>query len=268
MLFGDHLVVVRGGGDLGSGAVASLHKAGFPVVVLEVPSPLAIRRTVSFATAVDDGEITIEGIRGVRVSSAAEAVQVAGGGRVAVLVAPTLPEFPVAPGVIVDARMAKRSIDTTPSDAALVVALGPGFRVGRDCDVVIETMRGHRLGRVLWDGEAIPDTGVPGRVGGETAKRVVRATRQGVVRWRVSIGDVVDSGDRLGTVGDEAVTAPLGGVVRGLISEGFEATEGLKICDIDPRAEPAACFEVSDKARLVGAGVLEAVLVHLGRSAS
>jgi len=154
--------------------------------------------------------------------------------------------------------MAKTNVDTRIDQAPLVVALGPGFEAGVDCDVVIETKRGHRLGRTIRKGSAQPDTGVPGEVGGHTAKRVVRAPVAGVVDWKLSIGDTVESGQTLGTVGGSEVFASVGGVVRGLISNEYDVSEGLKIGDVDPRGDRSACFEISDKARLVGAGVVGA----------
>jgi xanthine dehydrogenase accessory factor len=265
MIFGDRLVVVRGGGDLASGAIVALRRAGFPVVVLELARPLAIRRTVAFSTAVLEGEVEVERVRGVLADSAAAAVALAGAGTVPVLVAPRLPAFDPGPDVVVDGRLAKERLDTTRADAELVVALGPGFVAGTDCHAVIETMRGPRLGRVIWEGTAADDTGVPGVLGGRSSDRVVRAPVDGEVAWRVRIGDLVAAGELLGSVGGEPVESPLGGVVRGLIAPGFPATPGLKIGDVDPRGDPSLCLEVSDKARLVGAGVLEAVLTWLNR---
>jgi xanthine dehydrogenase accessory factor len=265
MLFGDHPVVVRGGGDLGSGVVYQLHRAGFPVVVLEIEHPLAIRRAVSFASAVSNGEVLIEGIAGVRVDSFDQALLVAGGGLVPVVVSPDLPQSIDPADVIVDARIAKRNIDTAMDEASLVVGLGPGFTAGVDCHCVVETQRGHRLGRVIWDGTAEVDSGVPGLVGSAAAERVIHAPIGGEVTWEVSIGDQVTVGEKIGAVGRRVIVAAVTGVVRGLIEEGFAASEGLKIADIDPRGDRAACFSVSDKARLVGAGVLEAVLTWRNR---
>jgi len=269
MLFGDRLVVVRGGGDLASGAVHALQRAGFPVVVLELAQPLAIRRTVAFATAVTEGAVTVDAtdpITGRLAATPSDAVSMARSGDIGVLVSPRLPDFGEPAFAVVDGRLAKRNIDTTVDQAPLVVALGPGFAAGVDCHAVVETMRGHRLGRVIWDGHAAPDTGVPGLVGGATSDRVIRAGAEGVVSWTVDIGDHVDAGRQLGTVGTQPVVSALTGVVRGLITPGFEAHPGLKIADVDPRAQRAACFEISDKARLVGAGVLAAILAAMNRT--
>ena len=260
-----HLVAVRGGGDLGSGVVWRLRRVGFPVVVLELERPLTVRRTVAYSSAVTEGAVTIDGIEGRRVESADAAVGTAHDGTVAVLVASELPVFPVPMSVLVDARLAKRNLDTARGQAPFVVALGPGFDAGVDCDAVVETMRGHRLGRVIWNGPAAPNTGVPGEIRGASADRVLRASRDGVLRWQVAFGDTVEPQQTLGWVDDEAVTTRIGGTVRGLLLPG-PVTAGLKIGDIDPRFDPEAIHQISDKALSIGGGVLEAVLVWLGQS--
>lgn len=264
MLFGDHLVVVRGGGDLATGAVYRLHKAGFPVIVLELPRPLVVRRRVALATAVNEGAVTIEDLHGRRVPTWEAAVALAhDGAAVPVLVAPELPPPPASFRILLDARMAKHNIDTHIEQAPLVVALGPGFTAGVDCHAVVETMRGHTLGRVIWQGSARPNTGTPGIVAGKGAERVLRAPRAGTAQWRVAIGDAVQAGQVLGDVAGEPICAPFAGVVRGLIAAGTAVTAGLKIGDVDARADRSACFTISDKALAIGGGVLEAVLTHL-----
>ena len=268
MLFGDHLVVLRGGGDLATGVAWRLRRAGFPVVILELERPLALRRRVAFASVVLEGDQTLDGVDANLVGSPGEAVTVARRGAVAVMVSPELPDFEEPPSVLLDARMAKSSLDTRIDQAPLVVGLGPGFAAGLDCDAVIETMRGHHLGRVIWDGPAVPDTGVPGDVGGEAERRVLRSPGSGPVAWSVEIGDGVTAGDSIGTVGDMEVVATISGVARGLIAPGQDAATGLKIGDVDPRGERAACFEISDKARSVGGGVLEAILTWLNRASA
>ena len=264
MLFPEELAVVRGGGDLGTGVAARLHRAGFPVVVLEIAEPVAIRRTVSAATAIDAGAVTIEDLTAQRVESTTEAVEVAGSGIVAVAVAPELP-VSLPARALVDARLAKRNIDTRIDQAPFVVGLGPGFTAGSECHAVVETARGPRLGRVIWEGAAQPNTGLPGIVGGEAARRVIRAPGAGLVSWTVEIGDTVEAGTVLGSVEGDPVRSEIAGVVRGLIAAGRRVEAGLKLADIDPRGEISACFEISDKALAVGGGVLEAILVHLNR---
>lgn len=250
------LVVVRGGGDLATGAVWRLTRAGFPVVVCELARPLTVRRTVALSSAVTDGTVDVEGMVGVR-AEAADAPALAATGVVPVVVAPVLPAWDAT--VVVDARMAKRNLDTALTDAPLVVALGPGFTAGVDCHAVVETLRGPHLGRVRWTGTAAPDTGTPGELGGRAAERVLRAPAAGVATWRVRIGDRVTAGTVLGEVAGRPVRAPFDGLVRGLIAEGTEVPAGLKVGDVDPRPD-ADWREISDKALAVGGGVLEAVL--------
>lgn len=261
--FAEELVVVRGGGDLATGVVLRLVRAGFPVVVTELAEPLTVRRTVAFSAAVDEGVVTIEGVTG-RLVEFGGAAALYRSGEVAVVVCPTLPALGAE--VVIDARLAKRNLDTTMDDAAFVVALGPGFTVGVDCHAVIETNRGHRLGRVLWRGSAEPNTGTPGLVAGRAAERVIRATVAGEVDWRVAIGDVVDTGDVMGSVGETVITAAFPGLVRGLIRPGPVAA-GLKIGDVDARVERAMCHEVSDKALAIAGGVLEAILMWMRKPA-
>lgn len=256
---------MRGGGDLATGVAYRLHQAGFPVVVLELPRPLVVRRRVALATAVLEGEIDVEGLIGRRVVSWSEALRMAGSGDIPVLVAPQWPPDGLTAGevsVLVDARMAKRNIDTRIDQAQLVIALGPGFSAGRDCHAVLETKRGHRLGRVIWQGEALPNTGRPGTIAGKSGERVLRAPVAGAVTWQVEIGDVVSQGQRIGRVGAELMAAPFAGLIRGLIVSGTGVTAGLKIGDLDARINRAACFTISDKALSIGGGVVEAILAR------
>jgi xanthine dehydrogenase accessory factor len=252
----DSLVLLRGGGDLATGVAWRLTRAGFPVVVCELARPLTVRRTVALATAVAEGSVEIEGMVGVR-ATVSEAMELTRRGVVPVLIAPELP--PLAAPVIIDARMAKHALDTTITDAPLVVALGPGYTVGRDCHAVVETMRGPHLGRVLWSGSAAADTGTPGQMAGRGGERVLRAPADGAVHWKARIGNVAGAGEVLGTVGGHEVTSPFPGLIRGLIADGTEVQAGLKVGDVDPRAD-TDWRQISDKALSVGGGVLEAVL--------
>jgi xanthine dehydrogenase accessory factor len=262
ILFDSVPVCLRGGGDLASGVAYRLVRAGFPVVVLELPEPLVIRRTVAFAQAVYTGEVQVEELTGRRVADPEAALAEARAGRVAVLVDPAGESIgTLAPAAVVDARLLK----TNPGDirldlAPLVVALGPGTTAGVDCHAVIETMRGHHLGRVLWRGSAQPNTGVPGAVGGRTADRVLRAPADGVLESWTQIGDPVTAGQTVATVGGAPVASPFDGVLRGLLHDGLIVTAGLKIGDVDPRGVREHCFTISEKALAVGGGVLEAIL--------
>ncbi len=273
MLFDDHLILLRGGGDLATGVAYRLHHAGFPVVVAELPHPLVVRRRVALATAVLEGEITIESLRAVRVDSPDDAWTLAQTGLIPVLAAPDIAQLLNSSLVtryssLVDARMAKRNIDTTIDQAPLVVALGPGFTAGGDCHAVVETNRGHRLGRVIWRGAAEANTGTPGIVAGKGRERVLRAPVAGVASWRVEIGDRVREGEILGEVAGHEIAAPFDGVARGLIAPGTAVPAGLKIGDIDPRDDVSAAFTISEKALAIGGGVLEAVLIHLNQHRS
>ncbi len=263
------LVIVRGGGDLGTGVIYRLHKSGFPTIVLELANPLVVRRRVALATAVLEGEIFVEDLRAQRVQSVAEAQQLCFEDVVPILVAPqlepVLDQLALPVCVVVDARLAKRNIDTNIEQAPLVVGLGPGFSAGTDCHAVIETMRGHTLGRVIWDGTAIANTGSPGIIGGKGSERVLRAPATGPISWQQDIGDSVAKGQLLGCVNSSPVFAPFSGVVRGMIAPGTDVTEGMKIGDVDARASRGACFTISDKALAIGGGVLEALLTHLTR---
>ena len=263
MLFADHLVVIRGGGDLATGVAFRLRHAGFPVIVLELAHPLTVRRTVALSTAVTEGTVLVEDIEGRRIDSIAAAEPLAASGVVPVLVEPGLP--PTGASVVVDARMAKDVGDTTIEDAPFVVALGPGFTAGVDCDAVIETKRGHRLGRVIREGRPAPNSGVPGPVGGRSGERVLRAPGAGEVAWAVTIGDLVRAGAEIGRADGHPITAGIDGVVRGLIAPGTSVPAGAKVGDIDPRGDQAACFTISDKSLAVGGGVLDAVLTWLNR---
>ncbi len=259
------LCVIRGGGDLATGVAWRLTRAGWPVAVLELAAPLAVRRTVALSSAVTDGDVSIEGMRGVRVNNPANAVatarELASSGDVAVVVAGRISVLDDArPDAVIDARLAKRNIDTSKSDALLVVGLGPGFTAGEDCHAVVETMRGHRLGRVIWSGTALPNTGIPGEIGGKSAQRVLRAPTDGEVIWQADIGDRVSRGQQLGEVAGRPVVAPFEGMLRGAIAAGTNVASGLKIGDVDPRCDRQACWEISDKSLAVGGGVLEAVL--------
>jgi len=261
VLFRDVSVIVRGGGDLASGVVYRLVKAGFPVLVTELERPLAIRRTVAFASAVYEGQITVEGITARLVTGLEEAAALWAAGEVPVLIDPAGESIrALRPAVVVDARLAKRNLGTTLSDASLVIALGPGFVAGTDCHAVIETKRGHFLGRVIWQGAAEPDTGRPGSVQGHEADRVLRAPCDGELIALAQIGDAVHEDQVLATVAGEPVRAPFDGVLRGMLHPAVPVTRGLKIGDVDPRGVRAHCFTISEKSLAIGGGVLEAIL--------
>jgi xanthine dehydrogenase accessory factor len=257
------LIAVKSGGDLGSGVVWRLHRCGFPVVILELPQPTVIRRMVAFASAVFEGTITVEGVTA-RLAVLPEVPAFLSQGVVPVVVDPAGKAVSeLRPAVLVDAILAKRNTGTRMADAPLVVALGPGFCAGQDCHAVVETARGHTLGRVYWQGVALPNTGVPGGVGGVADERVVRAPAAGTLEPLAEIGDSVEAGQAVARVNGHAATARIGGVLRGLLYAGLPVTPGMKVGDVDPRGERAHCFTISDKALTVAGGVLEAVVAWL-----
>lgn len=259
------LVLIRGGGDLASGTALRLLRSGFAVVVAEVARPTAIRRTVAFAEAVYEGRAVIEGVEGVRAEPGDDLPALIGRGAIPVVVDPEAAlRQALSPSALVDAIMAKRNTGTRIDDAPAVVALGPGFHAGRDVHAVIETRRGHTLGRVITSGAALPDTGLPGETNGLTAERVVRSPRAGVFRAARAIGDHVRRGEPLGDVDGMPVVAAIDGVLRGLLHTGLRVSEGFKVADIDPRGDGSSCLLVSDKALAVAGGVLEAVCTLLG----
>jgi xanthine dehydrogenase accessory factor len=257
----DTLILIRGAGDLASGVAARLHRCRFPVVMTELPEPLVVRRIVSFAEAVYEGEVQVEEILARRADDIAEARLALSQGVIPVLVDPEAAcRTVLAPTVLVDAIMAKRNTGTTINDAPLVVALGPGFTAGVDCHVVVETNRGHGLGRAIYAGSAEPDTGHPGEVGGKTGERILRAPVTGVVQAKAAIGERVVEGQVVAKVEDHAVRAATAGVLRGMIRSGTHISHSVKIGDVDPRAEPSHCALISDKALAIAGGVLEAIL--------
>ncbi len=255
------LIYVRGGGDLATGVAARLHRCGFHVVVAEVERPRAVRRLVSLAEAIYQGTVEIEDLRGVRVAGALAALQSLQRGVIPVMVDPDADALaPLEPVALIDARMRKKPPEKKFSSVPLVVGLGPGFTAGETCDVVIETKRGHHLGRAIWNGQAAEDTGVPGEVSGHAVDRVLRAPADGRLTPQVVLGAMLKKDDCIATFDELEVRAPFDGVLRGLIHESVEVSQGEKIGDVDPRLDPRHCIEISDKSLAVGGGVLESLL--------
>ncbi len=254
-------ILVRGGGDIGTGVSFRLTHAGFPVVIAEQAQPLAVRLGASFARAAWDGQARVDGLEAQRVEGMAAVRSCWANGLLPLIIAPHIDSLPdLDPAAVIDARMLKMSGPPLSERHRLSIGLGPGFCAGVDCDAVIETQRGHWLGRVYWEGGASEDSGIPDAVRGHQAERVVRAPREGTVRCVRAIGEIVRAGDVLATVDDEQVVAPIDGILRGLIHDGVVVAKGLKIGDVDPRAEREYCFSISDKALAVGGGVLAAIL--------
>lgn len=260
------LIIVRGGGDLATGTIYKLYKCGFPVLVLEIPNPSAIRRNVAFSEAVYQGTQTVEDVTCYLASSLSHAEALLSQGKLAILVDPEGTAIAqLRPMAVVDAILAKKNLGTRREMAPITVALGPGFCAGQDVDAVIETKRGHNLGRVLWQGYAAPNTGIPGIIGGYGKERVIHCPAEGILHTVSKITDTVQKGQVIAEVrtadGIVPVTATMDGLLRGLIRDGYPVTRGFKIADIDPRNEEYQnCFTISDKARCISGGVLEAIL--------
>lgn len=254
-------VLIKGAGDLASGIAARLYRSGFEIVMTDIDVPTTVRRTVAFSPAVYEKSARVEDITGVLCSDLEEAVRAHSRGQIAVMAdeqASVRLEW--KPDVVVDAILAKKNLGTKLDDAELVIGVGPGFTAGEDCHCVVETKRGHSLGRCIWNGSAIPNTGVPGMIGGYDKERIIRAVSEGVFRGAVTIGDLVEKGDLVGYSGDSPIYAQVGGVVRGLLQDGVMVKPGMKSGDVDPRGNVDSCFTISDKATAIGGGVLEAIL--------
>ncbi|MGN2370406.1 selenium-dependent molybdenum cofactor biosynthesis protein YqeB [Clostridium cagae] len=257
------MIVIKGAGDLATGVATRLKKCGFDIVMTEISQPTTVRRTVAFSQVVYDKKVEVEGITAVLASNKEDINKIVEEGRVAVLVdekAKIIDE--IKPEIIIDAIIAKKNLGTKIDDANIVIALGPGFTVGIDCHCVIETKRGHYLGKAIYKGSAIPNTGVPGEVGGFSKERIIRATTDGKIAPVSKIGDYVKKGDIVAYVNETPIFAKLDGIVRGMLQKDVNVFKGMKSGDIDPRCEKNHCFTISDKARSIGGGVLEAIL-HL-----
>jgi len=253
-------IVVRGGGDLATGVIQKFFRAGFPVVILETSAPTAIRRSVALCEAAYDGFARVEDMRCRRVSNIDELDGCWQSGTIPLLIDPAGETIgQIRPSAVIDAVMAKRNLGTHRGMAPVTIGLGPGFCAGEDVDVVIETMRGHDLGRLIFKGCAAPNTGIPGEIGGKSGQRVIHAPASGTVVHKKQIGDVVEGGEIIFTVGGTEARAPFTGLLRGLIREGAEVPKGMKIADIDPRTD-VDWRTISDKARCLGGAALEAYL--------
>lgn len=253
-------ILVKGAGDLATGVAYELFARGHQIIMTEIDVPLTVRRQVAFSRAVYEGNAVVEGVDGVLAQTTEEAMAVCARGKIAVIVDPQAETARAyRPEVIVDAIMAKANTGTTPEDAPLVIGLGPGFTVGKDCHAVVETKRGDTLGKPIYEGQAIPNTGVPGIIGGYGRERLIRAEADGVMEPVKQIGDVVQKGDILAYTGQKPVRAQIDGIIRGMLQSGVTVQKGLKIGDVDPRKDPALVHRISDKARKIGVGVCEAI---------
>lgn len=259
-------VFILGGGDLASGVALRLFRSGLKVIITELPEPIMVRRLVSFGEAMYRGEFTVEGVTAQRIKKPSDIPQVLSQNLIPVInlsseiMADVVKQK--APVVLVDARMRKQPPEYDRDIAMLVIGLGPGFAAGRNCHAVVETQRGHWLGRVIWQGEPLGDTGVPEKVQYYAAERVLRSPAEGVLEASTEIGDHVKPGQIIAHVSNEPVLAPFKGVLRGMVHNGLHVYKGMKIGDVDPRDDPRYCTLVSDKSLAIGGAVLEAILAR------
>ena len=255
-------IIVRGGGDIASGTIQKLYRSGFKVLVLEIEKPTTIRRNVAFSEAIYEGKVIIEHIKSILVKDKQEVIKAWQNDSIPVIIDRECKYIDIIkPWVVVDAILAKRNLGTNKLMAPITVALGPGFNAGVDVDVVIETMRGHNLGRLIFEGFALENTGIPGDIGGYSNERVIYSPCGGKIKDIKKIGDIVEIGDTIAIIEKEEIKASISGILRGLIRDGSILFKGLKIGDIDPRIpEIKNCNTISDKARNIGGAVLESVL--------
>lgn len=255
------LVVIRGAGDIATGIALRLHRAGIHLILTDLPQPTAVRRTVCFSEAIRLGEVQVENVTARLAHSPQEALELTRQGTAAVLADPEGACISaLKPDGVVDAILAKKNLGTRMDMAPVVIGVGPGFTAGVDCHAAVETMRGHTLGRVLYTGSPIPNTGVPGNIGGYTVERVLRAPADGIFEPKLEIGALVKAGDVAGMVNGQPMLCTIDGCLRGLLQAGVPVHKGMKSGDIDPRCKPEHCLTASDKALAVGGGVLEALL--------
>lgn len=254
------LAVVRGAGDLATGILYTLYHFGYAAIATELEHPSSIRRTVSFSEAVYDGSYTVENVTAERCDAPSDTGRILCDGRIPVLIDPEGKCIrDLKPDIVVDAILAKKNTGTHMGMAKIVIGAGPGFIAGRDVHAVVETKRGHNLGRVILSGQAEPDTGIPGTIGGYSRERVIYSPKTGMVRAVKKIGDSVLAGEAIATVEGAPIVSHISGTLRGLIRDGYYVAEGFKTADVDPRDVSGHCFTISDKARLIGFGTLFAV---------
>ncbi|SCK01922.1 selenium-dependent molybdenum hydroxylase system protein%2C YqeB family [uncultured Clostridium sp.] len=255
------LVLIKGAGDLATGIAHRLRRCGFDIVMTEIEEPTTVRRTVAFSQAVYDKTVEVEGIKAKLVANVEMIEENIKNSIISVIVDKDAKIIKkIKPDVVVDAIIAKKNTGTSINDAPIVIAVGPGFEAGVDCELVVETKRGHYLGKVITEGKAIPNTGIPGSIGGHTVGRIIRSTEDGIIYPVAQIGDYVEEGQVVAYVDKTPVYASISGIVRGMLQEGITVFKGMKSGDIDPRCEKEHCFTISDKARSIGGGVLEGIL--------
>lgn len=267
------LVVLRGGGDIASGIAQKIFRSGFPTIITETENPTMVRRTVSFAECIYSGQMEIEGLFSEMVQEDTltekfhSALSLLEKNIIPVLVDPECEILKLAkPQILIDAILAKKNLGTHKDSAQIVIGVGPGFNAGSDCNAVIETARGHDIGRIIFSGCASENTGVPGPIGGYTTERLLRSPEKGKFKSIKKIGDKVSKGELVAKVDEFEIFSEIPGVIRGLIRDDLSISKGFKVGDIDPRAKPEHCMTISDKSRSIAGGVLEAILILLNET--
>ncbi|MGL5616521.1 MAG: selenium-dependent molybdenum cofactor biosynthesis protein YqeB [Sarcina sp.] len=263
----EDLIIFRGGGDIATGSIQKVKRAGFNVLVLEVEKPSSIRRYVSLSEAIYDGRTIVEDIEAVKANNLDEVKEIIKNNKIAIMVDPKGESIKeLKPLAVIDAILAKRNLGTDKTMAPITIGLGPGFEAGVNVDIVIETMRGHNLGRLLFEGKPLDNTGVPGEIAGVSGDRVIYSEADGVIKNIAKISDYVEKGQVIAVVGDTEIKSKISGILRGIIKDGYEVKKGLKIADVDPREnQKKNCFTISDKARNVGGATLEALLIMINK---
>jgi len=257
------IVLIKGGGEVASGVAHRLHRSHFRVCLTEIASPLAVSRGTAFSEAVFDGTKTIEGVTAQLISDLSEVYQVWQQGNIPIIIDPEASIVgKIKPDVLVDAVMAKRNTGTRITDAPLVIGMGAGFYASRDVHIVVETNHSNNLGRVILEGEAEKNTGIPVAIGGLTRERVIWALQAGTFTTDREVGDPVVAGEVVGRVGDLPLEAPISGILRGLMKGGVRVSEGVKLIEVDPVNDKAVCYVIRDKMRAIGGGVLEAIMLR------
>jgi len=259
----NHIIIIKGAGDLATGVAHKLFRSGFPIIMTEVEKPTCVRRNVSFANCIYEGEWEVEGVKAKKANNYDEVLQIISQNSIPVFIDKecSIKDY-VKPLALVDAILAKKNTGTKREDAPFVIGLGPGFNANTDVDVVIETNRGHDLGRLIFEGYAEPDTGVPGEVGGHTVDRVLRAPTAGIMKSCKNLGEVVKKDEVIALIGEVEVRSTIDGLLKGLIHDQSEVKQGMKIGDIDPRINLKTVNTISEKARCIAGGVLEAIMMH------
>lgn len=263
-----NLIIVRGGGDIATGTIYKLVKCDYPVIILEISKPTAIRRSVAFSEAAYDNITTVEDMKCFLSNSFEEAMEFLQDGKLTMLIDPDCQILKkIRPYILIDAILAKKNLGTYKDIADYTIALGPGFEAGKDVNIVIETMRGHNLGRIIHKGFAKENTGIPGNIGGYTKERVVYAINDGIIKNMKKIGDLIEKDQLIAIIytknTENKVFSPIKGILRGIIRDNFKVKKGLKIADVDPREEEKNnSFTISDKARTIAGGVLEGIIAY------